>query len=172
MGKTAIHLFFLFVSMFLIQMLICNHIILFGVAVPLVFVYFIVRAPMNLNRNVLLTLSFLLGLSVDIVSDTPGVNALACTLLAMLKRPVFFAYVQREDRVLDIIPNIVTLGPALYCKYMFTLVGIFCLLVFSIEYFSFADVQIIVLMAASSSLLTFVLLLGVDSFVTYRKSKR
>lgn len=172
MGKSAVNIAILFISMLLLQVIVCNHIVLFGVAVPLVFVYFIVRTPMDMNTNLLLTLSFLLGLCVDIFSDTPGANALACTVLAMLKRPVFYAYIQHEDRMKDIIPNTVTLGMSNYCKYLFTLVGIFCLLVFTIQFFSFADVKEVLVLAASSSVLTFALLLGLDSLVTTRRDKR
>lgn len=165
MNKDLIFYILLFIVMVLVQVLICNHILLFGVAAPLVFVYFIIRLPMGLSTNWLLTLSFILGLTVDIFSDTPGVDSLACTLLAIARRPVFYAYVPRDDRTKDIAPSLSTLGPGTYAKYLVTMVSIFCLLAFSIEYFNFANVREIVVMAGSSALLTFVLLLGIDSLV-------
>lgn len=165
MSKEAITFTLLFVTVVLAQVLICNHIVLFGLAVPIVFIYFIIRLPMSMSTNWLLTLSFLLGFTVDIFSDTPGVNALACTLLAIAKRPALYAYIPRDDRTKDIIPSLSTLGPGVYAKYLITMVGIFCLLAFSIEYFNFASVKDIAIMAASSTLLSFVLLIGIDSLV-------
>ena len=172
MENRTLHIAILFLSLLAAQTLICNHILLFGVAVPLVMVYFIIRMPVNMNLILLLTLSFLMGLSVDIFSDTPGLNALSCTLTAAIRRPVFYAYVQHDDRMKEIIPNIITLGMAVYCKYMLTLVGIFSLLVFSIEYFSFADIREVALLTVGSSLLTFLLLLGLDSLITVRRERR
>ncbi len=152
------------------QVLICNHIILFGVAMPLLSVYFIIRMPMSMKMSMLLTLSFLLGLIIDIWSDTLGLNALACTITAGIKRPALYAYVQRDDRVKEIIPNIATLGLGNYCKYMLTMVCIYSLLVFTIEYFSFADIKEIIILTLGSSLLTFLLLLGLDSLITVRRN--
>lgn len=171
MNRQTLNIAVLFVAMLLAQVIICNHVLLFGVAVPLIFVYFIIRMPMSMSTNVLLTLSFLLGLAVDICSDTPGVNALACTLTAALKKPVIYAYIQHDDRMKEIIPNVLTLGIADYCKYMLTMVGVFCFLVFSIEYFTFAAVKEIIVLTLGSGLLTFLLLLGLDSLLTVRRNR-
>lgn len=155
----------IFVLLILAQVLIFNHILLFDIALPLVFIYLIIKLPISMNLNWLFTFSFLLGLIVDIFSDTPGVNALGCTLLAALKRPVFYAYIPRDDRTKTIEPSISTLGLRVYSKYLLSLVSIYCFIVFTIEYFNFADVRDLVIMSVSSSLLTFVLLLGIDSLM-------
>lgn len=171
MDKRVIHIAVLFIAMLLAQVLICNHILLFGMAVPLIMVYFIVRTPIDMNSNLLLTLSFLLGLAVDICSDTPGLNAFACTITAAVKKPVFYAYVQHDDRMKEVTPNILTLGLADYCKFLFTMTGIFAFIVFSVEYFSFADFKEIILFTAGSTLLTFIIILGTDSLVTIRHDR-
>lgn len=155
----------LLIVLLLFQVLICNHIALFNVAVPIIFIYFIIRLPINLSKGWLFTLAFFTGLVVDICADTAGVNALAATLLAGVKRPVYFAYVTNDDRTKDLIPSISTLGVATFCKYLVTMVGIYCLLVFSIEYFNFADVKDIVILSAASCALTFILLLAIDCLI-------
>lgn len=152
----------LFVILILAQVLIFNHIMLFNVAVPFVFIYFIIRLPISLSTNWLLTLSFLAGFCVDVFSDTPGLNSLSCTLLAVIKRPAFFAYVPKDDRTKDADPSVTSLGVAVYCKYLLTMVAAYCLLLFSIEYFTFAAVEDIAIMAGASTLLTFLLILGLD----------
>lgn len=172
MSKDFLTFFILFIVLVLVQVLIFNHIVLFNVAVPLVFIYFIIRLPLSLSTNWLLTLSFLLGLCVDIFSDTPGVNALSCTLLAVVKRPVFFAYVPRDDKTKEAEPTLTTLGPVPYCKYLLTMTGIFCLLEFTIEYFNFAGVKDIAIVIAASTVLTFLLLLAADCLIVTRREKR
>lgn len=151
--------------MLLLQVLICNHITLFNVAVPVVFIYFIIRLPIALGKGWLFTLAFLMGLCVDICSDTPGVNALASTLLAAFKRPIYYAYVQRDDKTKNLIPSISALGVGTYCKFLVTMIGAYCLMAFTIEYFNFADVEEIVALSAASCCLTFIILLAIDCLI-------
>ncbi|MDE6084022.1 MAG: rod shape-determining protein MreD, partial [Muribaculaceae bacterium] len=91
---------------------------------------------MNLNLNWTLTFAFLLGFIVDVFSDIPGVNSLACTILAVLKRPVYFLYVPKDDKTKEETPTLRTLGPTTYCKYLLTLTALYCLMVFSFDFFS------------------------------------
>ncbi|MDE6754017.1 MAG: rod shape-determining protein MreD [Muribaculaceae bacterium] len=118
MNKEILQFTILFFIMVLVQVLICNHIAIFDVAMPIVFIYFLIRLPISLGLSVLFTLAFVLGFTVDIFSDTPGVNALACTLLAALRRPVYYAYVPRDDKTKDLIPSISSLGVGTYSKYL------------------------------------------------------
>lgn len=170
MSKNALEYIAIFIVLILAQVLIFNHILLFDVALPIVFIYVLIRLPMNLSRNWLLTIAFLSGLIVDVFSDTPGINAMACTILAMVKRPALFAYIPRDDRTKVIEPSLSSLGIGVYSKFLLTMVTIYSLLVFSIEYFSLFDVKEVVIMSAASSALSFILLLGVDSLVFSSKN--
>lgn len=161
----------IFIVLVLAQVLICNHIALFNVAIPFIFIFFILRMPMNMSLNLLYTFSFLLGFLIDVFSDTPGINSLACVILAAVKRPVFFAYVPRDDRTTSVVPGMASLGWAVYTKYALSMTAIYCLLVFSIEYFSFASVKDILIMTVSSTLLSFVLLLALDSLIFNRRER-
>ncbi len=48
---------------------------------------------------------------------------------------------------------------------------VYCLLAFTIEYFNFADVKEIVIMSAASAILTFLILLGIDSLISRKDFK-
>lgn len=161
----------LFVVLVLVQVLICSHIALFNVAVPFLFIFFIIRLPLNLNLNILFSLSFLLGFLVDIFTDTPGLNSLCCVLLAAVKRPMFYAYVQRDDKTLSVMPSLTTMGWAAYSKYLLTMTGIFSFLVFATEYFSFASVKDIILMTIASTLLSFLLIIALDSLILTKRER-
>lgn len=165
MAKEIIRYILMFVILILVQVLICNHIVLFQAAVPMVLIYLIVRLPVDMKVSLVMTIAFLEGLTVDIFSDTPGVNSLACTLIAVMRKPLLYAYVARDDRTKEIVPSVSTLGIAVYSKYLLTVSVIYCALVFIIEYFNFADVKDIVIMSGASGLLTFLLLLGIDSLI-------
>lgn len=169
MDRGTIYNLILLVCLILVQILICNHIHIFNVAIPFVFIYVILRLPMTLSTNWLLTWAFMSGFIVDLFSDTPGVNSFSCILLATVKRPVLYAYIPKDDRTKDIQPSLANLGFADYAKYLLTMSVIYCFLVFTIEYFSFGDVKEIVIMASSSSVLTFGLLLGIDSLMITKR---
>lgn len=172
MDKTLIRNIITLICLILVQVLICNHIMLFHLATPFVIIYLIVSLPMDLGTNALLTWAFISGFAVDIFSDTPGVNAMACTLLAMGKRNCLYSYVPRDDRTKNVVPSLSELGFSIYGKYLYSMSLIYCLLVFSIEYFSFSDVKDIVLMSVASSVFTFFVLLGIDSLIVSRREKR
>lgn len=172
MSRTAIDIIVLFVAMLLLQILIFNHVVLFHVAVPMVFIYFIIRLPMGMNTNLLLTLSFLLGFIMDIFSDTLGVNSLCCTILAIVKEPIFYSYVQRDDLNKNILPSVVRLGAWVYSKYLLSMTAVYCVLAFTIEYFSFASVKEIIIASVSSWALSFILMFGIDGLMFTRREKR
>lgn len=169
MNKSVFSYIFMFVILVLIQALLMNHIVLFNSAVCFVFIYFIIKLPINLSTNMLLTLSFLLGLAVDILSDTPGLNALSCTILAVAKRPFFFAYEQHDDQKRNVSPSLGSMGFFNYSKYLFTLSGVYCLIAFIVEYINFTDVVEILIKAGASTLFTFLVILAIDSLVYKNK---
>ena len=165
MNKSFISYISLFVILVLVQVLLMNHIVLFNSAVCLLFIYFLIKLPINLSPNIMLTLGFILGLSVDILSDTPGLNALCCTVLASLKKPVFFAYEQHDDQKRNVSPSIGTMGFFNFCKYIFSLSAIYCLLVFFVEFINFTDAVEILIKAGASTVFTFMVILAIDSLI-------
>ena len=166
MTKTIIQFAILTVVLILAQAMVFNNICLFNVAVPFVFIYVLVRLPLNLSVNWVLTIGFLTGLSVDIFANTQGMNALACTILAMSRRNVLHLYFPREDELTDPEPSAKSLGLDVYMKYLFTLVLLYCAVIFLIEACSFFDPVRLGLRIVCSSVLSFLLLLGLDSLLS------
>lgn len=58
MSKTTLQFILLSLVLVLAQVLVFNHICLFNLAVPMVFIYVIVRLPITLNTNRVLTVGF------------------------------------------------------------------------------------------------------------------
>ena len=73
---------------------------------------------------------------IDIFNNTPGMNALACTIIAAVRRPVFNAFISRENDMNIPIPSVDSMGVGDYFKYMATLVTIYCTLIFLIQAFA------------------------------------
>lgn len=76
---------FRFIILLSIQILIMNNIHLFGYSSPYTYILFIIGFPLNSNKNLLIILGFLLGLCMDIYSNTGGIHAGACVLIAYLR---------------------------------------------------------------------------------------
>lgn len=166
MTKTALQFTILYIVLALAQAIVFNNVCLFGVAVPFVFIYVIIRLPITLAVNWLLTIGFTLGLVVDIFSNTQGMNSLACTLLAMARRPILHLYFPREDELTMPEPSIRSLGPEIYGRYLFTMVLFYCTAIFLIEAFSLFDPLRLMLRVICSTFLTSLLLLGLDSVMS------
>lgn len=165
MTKNAIVSAVMFLLMVFLQV-VCNRICLFNIAVPFVFVYFILRLPMSLSVNWVMTLSFLIGLVVDIFSNTYGMYAMSSTIIGALRKPIFTLFYPREDEMSNPIPSISTLGVSTYIKYMFTLVLLLCVVIYFIQLFTFYNIGLTIMRIIGSSLLTAVILFGFDSIAT------
>lgn len=153
----------LFIALVLVQVLVCNNVLLFGVAVPFIFIYFIIALPLDTNINILMLLAFLLGFFIDLFSDTLGLNSLSCLLLAVVKKPIFYAYMPREDKFISAVPSIAVMGWVSYLKYILTISAIYCFFLFGVELLSFASFGRIVLMGLSSTILTLLLIVALDA---------
>lgn len=172
MTKIALQLTAIALILILVQVIVLNNVCLFGVAVPFAFIYVMFRLPVTLSKEWLFTIGFALGIVIDIFSDTQGMNALACTLTMVLRRPVLRLYFQRDDEMANPCPGIASLGIATYAKYALTLSLLYCILFFLIEAFALFDIQRMILSIISSTILTTLLLIGIDSLTLRRREKR
>ena len=68
-----------FALFFLAQVIVLGRIHLFHYATPLFYVYFVAMFPRNYPKWSVLLWSFLLGLIIDIFSNTPGLAASVMT---------------------------------------------------------------------------------------------
>lgn len=152
----------LFLVLTLAQVLVFNNLVLFNSAVCFIFIYLIIRLPLSLSTNWLLTVSFLLGFLIDLFSDTPGLCSLSAVMLAVVKRPCAFLYISKDDKTKEETPSIRTMGWAAYSKYLLTMSAFFSLVCFVIDFFGFADILRILIMTASSTLFTFIILICLD----------
>ena len=80
-----------FILLILAQVAIFNKINFLGFINPYPYILFIILYPVNGNKNGLLLASFLLGITMDMFSNSGGVHAAACVTLAYL-RPSFFKF--------------------------------------------------------------------------------
>ncbi len=84
--------FIRFALLVLVQVLVFNRLNFFGFINPMVYILFLFWYPIKENRSVFIFTGFLLGLSIDIFSDTMALNAAATVTIAYL-RPTIMRFV-------------------------------------------------------------------------------
>jgi len=88
---------FMFISLVLVQVLIFNQVQFSGFFNPYVYVLFIILLPLSAPRYLVLILAFLLGLIIDVFSNSLGVHS-AATVFAAYARPLVIRVISnRED---------------------------------------------------------------------------
>ena len=157
----------MFVALLLAQVLVLNHVWLMNVATPLLYVYFAITFPRNTEKGEVLVWCFILGLLVDIFSNTPGLAAGSLTLIGMIQTYLVELFVPR-DSAEHLEVSAATLGWGKFSMLSGILILIYCLLFFILEAFNFFDWQLWLLRAVCSAALTLGLMLAIESL----RSKR
>lgn len=158
--------------MIIFQVVIFNNLIILNCAIALVFLYYIVILPISLSPNYVMSLAFLMGLSIDIFQDTPGMNAMACTIIGFIRRPVFFLYNERDEEYGSKRLGLNTLGIVPFLKYLLTIVLIYTVILYIIEALSYFDVNRLLLRIGGTTALTFIVIFAIDSLTMKRREKR
>jgi rod shape-determining protein MreD len=146
-----------FALFFLAQVIVLGRIHLFHYATPLFYVYFVAMFPRNYPKWSVLLWSFLLGLIIDIFSNTPGLAASVMTILAAIQPYYLELYVPR-DSADNLQPSMKTLGPVKYAYYVVPMVLLYCLLFYCLEIFTFFNAFYWLMCVVGSTLLTLVLI--------------
>ena len=85
---------------------------------------------------------------------------------------MFNLFVSRENDMNIPIPSVDSMGVGDYFKYMATLVTIYCALIFLIQAFSLHNIGLTLARIAGSSLLSIIIIFGLDSLVSTHREKR
>ena len=146
-----------FALFFLAQVIVLGRIHLFHYATPLFYVYFVAMFPRNHEKWAILVWSFVLGLCVDIFSNTPGLAAASLTVIAAIQPYYLELYVPR-DSADNLKPSMKTLGPVKFAYYIVPIVLVYCLLFYSLEMLTFFNAFYWLMCVVGSTLLTIVLI--------------
>lgn len=172
MTKTAFRYILMYAALVLAQVVVFNNLVLFGCAVPLPFIYLIICLPATLSTNKSVTVGFLTGLLVDAFSDTYGLNALACTVLAFVRKPILHLYVSRDEDPTVQPLTMKSLGTPQFSKFAVTMTLIYMVVYFVGEAFNFFNFERMLLRIVASTLYTFVLVSAISSLSVSQREKK
>ncbi|MBA4409504.1 MAG: rod shape-determining protein MreD [Bacteroidota bacterium] len=157
----------MFVVLVLVQVLILNNIQVSGLINPYVYILFILLLPFTIPGYFLLGISFILGLSIDIFSNTPGIHAGASVLLGFLRPGIAQLISSREIIEKGNMPNMTLLGFASFLKYIVISVLVHHLFLFFAETFSFGDILETLVRWILSSVFSIIIILA-SQFIIFK----
>ncbi|MGK0254651.1 MAG: rod shape-determining protein MreD [Mariniflexile sp.] len=157
-----------FIALVLLQVILFNNINFLGYINPYVYIMFIALFPVKNNRIIIIFLSFLLGLTIDLFSDTGGIHAAACVFIAYV-RPVILKFsfgVIYEHQAIKF--NTVEFGEKLTYLTILTLLHHFVF--FFLEIFNVSKIILILQRTIFSSIFT-ILLIVLVTIIFSKKTK-
>ena len=147
-----------FIFLVLFQVLILNNIQLSGYLNPFLYVLFILMLPFQSPDWLVLILSFVLGISIDMFADTGGLHAVACVLMAFIRRPVLKLVSPRDGYDTGQKPTLQQFGFGWFFSYAGILIFVHHLMLFFMETFSFSEFFSTLFRVILSSLFTLMLI--------------
>jgi len=157
-----------FIFLVLMQVLIFNNIELGGYLNPYIYVLFILLLPFDTPRWLLLIIGFMLGLSVDILSETMGMHTSATVLMAFLRPSVLSMFSPREGYEKGSLPRIHFYGIQWFVQYTLVLVFAHHTMLFLTEIFRIQDFFHILLRIILSTLFS-VSIISLSQYFVFRK---
>ena len=152
-----------FIFLILLQVFILDNIQFMGYINPMIYVLFILSLPVRFPKWALLILAFIMGLIIDVFSNTAGMHSFALVFAAFLRTPVMNIFTSLDEGA-NPTPSFHTFGVSAYVKYVVILVLIHHFILFFIESFSFLHLTLLIPKIIFSSTVTILLILGLQSF--------
>lgn len=157
-----------FAVLVLAQILVFNNIELGGYLNPYIYTLFILLLPFETPGWIVLLSGFLLGLSIDIFSETMGMHTAATTLMAYM-RPMALSMVSpRDGYESGSFPRVYYYGFLWFIQYTFILLFAHHSVLFFIELFSIKDFFHVILRILLSTTFS-VLIISMSQYLVFRK---
>ena len=162
MKNMSIQLILLFILLVFLQVWLFDNIHLFGYATPLLYIYFLIKLPISMSRNVVMLLSALLGFVIDIFGGTLGLSMTVLTIVGFLRYYLLKLFTPRDVSG-DYFPSFSIFGKFLFMRYAGIVTLIHISLLYIIESFSLFNPWLLLLRITGSFILTILLIFVFES---------
>jgi len=158
-----------FIVLLMVQVFVINQIELTGYVNPYIYILFIMMLPINMNKHMVLLLSLLMGLSVDIFSNTVGMHTSACLLIGFLRPFLLNLIAPREGIEIILSLNVKGLGLNKFLLYSALMVSTHHTWLYIIEAFTFLHIFDLLLRIILSAIATILLIFLSQLFLNNRR---
>lgn len=130
------------------------------VFIPIIYPLLILLLPVNIHHTLLMVLAFVIGITMDMFSNTPGMHASACLLIAYLRPFVLNLFLQQQVKDLGAtIPSLYKLGFNSFLFYISFMIIIHHLYFYTLQFWSFKNIFTILYKTLLSGLMSVLLIL-------------
>ena len=148
----------------MLQLLLFNNLQLYGLCQPQVYVLLLLMLPITYPHWADMLIGFAVGLMLDILCNSIGVQTAACVLLMFVRKPLIAYLVQDYERLNGEI-NWLTISHEAFLTYTITLVllhqtAVSLLSAWSFQYFWMTLLQIVI-----STALSFAVIIGYNVII-------
>ena len=157
-----------FIFLILLQVWVLNNIQFSGYINPYVYVLFILLLPFETPAWLVLFISFFLGLSVDMFSNTIGMHASASVFMAFVRPYILQSIAPRDGYEINTFPRVFYYGLNWFFKYTIILVFVHHLFLFTVEVFSITSYYLVLWRTVLSILFTTIIII-ISQYLIFRK---
>ncbi len=158
-----------FIMLLVIQLPLIHRIVLLEKAFGFFYVGFLLLLPTTLSRSRLMLIAFVSGLLVDVFSDTPGIHAGASVFIMFIRN--FWLSVVNDDSKELVNVNMSSLKKSGFIYFLFPLVFIHHLLIFSLENGGFHHFGMLMEKVFFSSVFSFVIIFVINFLVAPNRQR-
>ena len=155
-----------YVIVMMLQVLLFNHLQLFGVCHPYIYVLCLLMMPITLPHSVDMLLGAAAGIVMDTFCNSLGIHTAACILIMFIRPYLLSAVVNDKERLNEQI-SLHALGMEAFVKYVVILVILHHLTVFTIAAWSWSHFGFVLVETAVSSMISILCIIGYNA-LTYR----
>ena len=156
-----------FIILVFLQVLLFNQIHIYGVGCIFLYVIFVINYPFERKRIYIIFLGFLLGLIIDMFSQSYGTHTFATTLIAYLRPFITKLYIGSSDS--EVLKKHYSHFDKTFYRYAFTMILLHHLTLFMLEAFSLKFIVPIILKTLISTLLTTIFVLFIQNVFVRKK---
>lgn len=164
--REAIKYIVIFVSLVLVQVLVLNQIQISGYINPYIYILFVMLLPLKSPRYVTLPLAFLIGLTVDVFSNSLGIHAAATVFVAYL-RPYIIRSISVRDEERSDYPGLKHNGFSWFLYYTAIMVLMHHIVLFFLEIYTFSNFFVTLIRILVSSVFS-IFIIVLSQFIVFR----
>ena len=158
-----------FVLIILVQILILN-LNMHGLVNPYVYPLFLLLLPFEIAHVLLLFYGFVLGLSIDMFTNTMGIHAATTVFIAYIRPYILTFLMPSGGYDADTAPRIKDMGFVWFAAYSFIIVLLHHIVLFSLEVLRLSEILYVLGKSISSTLLAMIIILFIEYLSFSRKS--
>jgi hypothetical protein len=160
-----------FIILVLIQVLVFQNVRLGPFIILYPYVLFILLLPFEIPKLLVLSISFIIGLTIDIFYDTPGLHAAASSLIGFLRIYLLKILSPRDGYETGLQPTYESMGAYWFFTYSGIMIFAHHFMLFYLETFRFSEffstLLRVILSTIGTSLFVFII-----QFLFSKKNKR